>query len=418
MDMGPLKKRVVVTGLGTVNPIGNSVSDTWEGICAGKSGITHITKFDTSNLRTKIAGEVKKFDPLSFVTSKEVRRFDDFIIYALASAEMALEDAGLTINDGNADRIGTLLGSGIGGLLTIEREKEVLLKAGPKKISPFTIPGALANLASGTVAIKFGTRGPISCAVTACSAGNNAIGDAFRTIAYGFADAMITGGAEAAVSPLAIAAFNAMRAISTRNDNPAAASRPFDRDRDGFIMSDGCGIVILEELSFALNRGARIYAEVSGFGSTCDAYHIAAPPPGHPGAVRAMELALREAGMDPFDIDYINAHGTSTPLNDLYEIEAIRKVFGDHCRKVAVSSTKSMTGHLLGAAGGLEAIISIKSIEDGIIPPTINLNNPDFECDLDLIPHKMRKQDIRAAMSNTFGFGGANAVLVFKKFEE
>jgi len=413
-----LKKRVVVTGMGTVNPLGNCVSDTWEGICAGKSGIAHITKFDTSDLRTKIAGEVKNFDPLSFVTPKEVRRFDDFIIYALASAEMALDDAGLIIDDRNADRIGIILGSGIGGITTIEKEKEALMKAGPKKISPFMIPGALANLAAGTVAIKFGTRGPISCAVTACSAGNNAIGDAFRTIAYGFADVMISGGTESAVSPLAVAAFNAMRAISTRNDNPEAASRPFDRNRDGFIMSDGCGIVILEELSFALDRGATIYAEVSGFGSTCDAYHIAAPPPGHPGAVRSMQLALKEAGMDPSDIDYINAHGTSTSLNDKYEIEAIKKVFGDHCRQLAVSSTKSMTGHLLGAAGGLEAILSVKSIDDGIIPPTINLDNPDSECDLDLIPHTMRKQDIRTVMSNTFGFGGANAVLVFKKFEE
>jgi len=413
-----LNRRVVVTGLGTVNPIGNCVEDTWEGLCAGKSGIAEITKFDATNFRTKIAGELKNFDPLAFVTPKELRRLDDFIVYALACAEMAILDAGITIDDKNSERTGVIMGTGIGGLSTVEREEKVLLNSGTKKISPFTIPGVLANLASGNVAIRYGAKGPISCTVTACSSGNNAIGDAFRTISHGYADVMITGGTEAAVCPLTFAAFNAMRAISTRNDNPEAASRPFDRDRDGFVISEGCGIVILEELTSALNRGATIYAEMSGFGSTCDAFHIAAPPPGHPGAVRCMQLALEDAGMEPSDIDYINAHGTSTSLNDLYEIEAIKQVFGDHSNKLAVSSTKSMTGHLLGAAGGLETIISVKSIYEGVIPPTINLDNPDPGCNLDLVPHRKRKKDINAAMSNTFGFGGVNAVLVFRKFHE
>lgn len=411
-----MNRRVVVTGLGTVNPIGNCVEDTWERLYAGKSGIAEITKFDAANFRTKIAGEVKNFDPLAFITSKELRRLDVFIVYALACAEMAIVDAGLIIDDKNSERTGVILGTGIGGLSTVENEKKVLLNSGAKKISPFTIPGVLANLASGNVAIRYGAKGPISCTVTACSSGNNAIGDAFRTISHGYADVMITGGTEAAVCPLTIAAFNAMRAISTRNDNPEAASRPFDKDRDGFVVSEGCGIVILEELTSALNRGATIYAELSGFGSTCDAFHIAAPPPGHPGAVRCMRLALEDAGLEPSDIDYINAHGTSTSLNDLYEIEAIKQVFGDHSKKLAVSSTKSMTGHLLGAAGGLETIVSVKSIYEGVIPPTINLDNPDPECNLDLVPHKKKEKDIEAAMSNTFGFGGVNAVLVFRKF--
>ena len=411
-----MNRRVVVTGLGTVNPIGNCVEDTWEGLCAGKSGIAEITKFDATNFRTKIAGELKNFDPLAFVTPKELRRLDDFIVYALACAEMAILDAGITIDDKNSERTGVILGTGIGGLSTVEREEKVLLNSGTKKISPFTIPGVLANLASGNVAIRHGAKGPVSCTVTACSSGNNAIGDAFRTISHGYADVMITGGVEAAVCPLTFAAFNAMRAISTRNDNPEAASRPFDKDRDGFVISEGCGIVILEELTSALNRGATIYAELSGFGSTCDAFHIAAPPPGHPGAVRCMRLALEDAGIEASDIDYINAHGTSTSLNDLYEIEAIKQVFGDHSNKLAVSSTKSMTGHLLGAAGGLETIVSVKSIYEGVIPPTINLDNPDPGCNLDLVPHRKRKKDINAAMSNTFGFGGVNAVLVFREF--
>ncbi len=411
-----MKRRVVITGLGTVNPIGNCVQDSWEGICSGKSGIGTITKFDSDGFSTKIAGEVKGFDPRAFVSAKEARRLDDFLVYALASAAMALEDAGLTIDASRAERSGVIIGSGIGGLLTMEKAKETLMQQGPRRLSPFTIPAVLANLAAGQVSIRFGAKGPISCTVTACSSGANAIGDSFRLIAGGHADVMITGGAEAAVSPLTIAGFNAMRALSTRNDAPEKASRPFDKDRDGFVMGEGCGILILEELSSALKRGARIYAEISGLGVTSDAFHIAAPPPGHEGAARSMRLALQEAGLGTGDIDYINTHGTSTPLNDLYEVQAIKHVFGEKARSLAVSSTKSMTGHLLGAAGGLEAVITAKAIEEGVLPPTINLDNPDDECDLDFVPHTSRKGEIRAAMSNAFGFGGVNAVLVFKKY--
>jgi len=412
-----LKKRVVITGLGTVNPIGNNVKDSWEGICAGRSGIGAITKFDAADFTTQIAGEVKGFDPLAFLSPKEVRRLDPFIIYALACSAMALENAGLGIDAGNAPRVGVIIGSGIGGLATMEKAKEILIGQGPKRLSPFMIPAVLANLAAGQVSIRFGAKGPISCTVTACSSGANAIGDSFRLIAGGYADAMITGGAEAAVCPLTVAGFNAMRALSTRNNEPERASRPFDKDRDGFVIGEGCGILILEELSFALRRGARIYAELAGFGVTSDAFHIAAPPPGHEGAARCMQLALQDAGLGPADIDYVNAHGTSTPLNDLYEVQAIKNVFGEGAGSVAVSSTKSMTGHLLGASGGVEAVLTVKAMEEGVLPPTINLDNPDADCDLDFVPHRSRKKDIRAALSNAFGFGGVNAVLVFKTFE-
>ena len=411
------KRRVVITGLGIVSPLGGCLEDTWAGICSGRSGITEITRFDTAGFKTKIAGEVEGFDPLAFVAAKERRRLDDFIIYALAASEMALHDAGLAIGDGNSERVGVILGSAIGGLATIEKEEKTLRTMGPGKLSPFTVPAALANLAAGQVSIRLGAKGPINCTVTACAAGNSAISDAFRTIAWGYADAMITGGTEAAVAPLAVAAFGAMRAISTRNDEPQRASRPFDKDRDGFIISEGSGVIILEELSCALKRGARIYAEIVGTGSTSDAFHMAAPPPGHAGAARCMRLALEDAGMEPTDIDYINAHGTSTPLNDSYETEAIKEVFGEHSRALAVSSTKSMTGHMLGAAGGAEAIFSVKAIHEGVIPPTINLDNPDPQCDLDYTPHEARRREIRAAMSNTFGFGGVNSVVVFRKFE-
>jgi 3-oxoacyl-[acyl-carrier-protein] synthase II len=411
------RRRVVITGLGIVSPLGNCLEDAWSGICYGKSGITEITRFDTTGFNTKIAGELKDFDPLTFVNFKERRRLDDFIIYALAASEMAMDDSGLVIDDKNGERVGVILGSAIGGLSTMEKGKETILNLGPKKISPFTIPAVLANLAPGHVSIRFGAKGPISCVVTACASGNSAISDAFRTIACGYADAMITGGTEAAVTPLTIAGFNAMRAISARNEEPERASRPFDIDRDGFIVSEGCGIVILEELSHALKRGARIYAEIAGTGSTSDAFHMAAPPPGHAGAVRCMRLALQDAGMEPTDIDYINAHGTSTPLNDIYETDAIKKVFGGHGGKLAVSSTKSMTGHMLGAAGGVEAIFSVKAIQEGIVPPTINLDNPDPKCDLNYTPHTAQHREIRAVMSNTFGFGGVNSVVVFKKFE-
>ena len=411
-----MKRRVVITGLGAVTPLGNTVEDTWEGICAGRSGVGKITKFDTTAYETKIAGELKHFDPLNFVSKKELRRLDNFIVYSLASAQMAVEDAGLTINNAIAERVGVIVGSAIGGLATIEREKEVILKAGPRKTSPFFIPAVLANLASGHVAIRFGAKGPMNCPVTASAAGTNAIGDSFRIISHGYADVMIAGGTDAAICPLCVAGFNAMKAISVNNDYPERASRPFDRDRDGFVISEGCGILVLEELSFALDRGARIYAEVVGYGSTSDAFHMVAPPPGHEGAVRCMHLALNEAGMSPADIDYINAHGTSTPLNDIYETEAIKTVFGEYGRTITVSSTKSMTGHLLGAAGSVETIIAVKSIQEGIIPPTINLDHPDPACDLDYVPHRPRKKEISTAMSNTFGFGGVNAALIVRKF--
>jgi 3-oxoacyl-[acyl-carrier-protein] synthase II len=411
-----LRRRVVITGVGAVTPLGNSAEDTWQKICAGQSGIGRITKFDATAYETKIAGEVKNFDPLIFVSKKDLRKLDNFIIYALASSQMAIENAKLTIDHTNAERVGVIIGSAIGGLSTLEKEKETILRDGPRRMSPFTIPSVLANLGAGQVSIRCGAKGPINCTVTACASGTNAIGDAARIIANNYADAMIAGGVDAAVCPLSVAGFNAMRAISTKNEAPEKASRPFDRDRDGFVIGEGCGLLILEELSCALNRGARIYAEVIGYGATSDAFHIAAPPPGHEGAARCMKAALLDAGLQPAEIDYINAHGTSTILNDIYETQALKTIFGEHSKTLAVSSTKSMTGHLLGAAGGVEAIISVKAICDGIIPPTINLDNPDPQCDLDYVPHVARKKEIQTAMSNTFGFGGANAVLIFKKF--
>ncbi len=411
------KRRVVITGLGIVCPLGNYLDEVWKAICSGTSGAGDITKFDTSGFKTKIAAEVKGFDPLLFVDAKERRRLDDFIIYAIAASQMALQDSGLVIDDGNSERVGVILGSAIGGLATMEKEAEILRSSGPGRISPFTVPSVLANLAAGHVSIRAGAKGSINCTVTACAAGNSAISDAFRTVAYGYADAMITGGTEAAVAPLAVSGFGAMRALSTRNDEPQRASRPFDKDRDGFVIGEGSGILIIEEMRSALQRGARIYAEIAGSGSTSDAFHMAAPPPGHEGAVRCMRAALQDAGMQPGDIDYINAHGTSTPLNDKYETDAIKETFGEHSQSLSISSTKSMTGHMLGAAGGAEAVFSVKSIHEGVVPPTINLDNPDPGCDLDYTPNQAKCREVRAAMSNTFGFGGVNSVLVFKKFE-
>ena len=410
-----LKRRVVITGLGAVTPLGNSAEESWKGICAGKSGIGRITKFDTTVFDTKIAGEVKSFDPLQYVNKKEYRRLDDFILYALASAEMAVSDAGHARIGG--DRSGVIIGSAIGGLATIEKEKETLLQAGPRRVATFMIPAVLANLAAGHVSIRFGLQGPITCPATACAAGTNAIGDAFRMIRDGYVDLMITGGVEAAVTPLAVAGFNAMRALSTKNEAPEKASRPFDRKRDGFVIGEGCGLVVLEELAAALKRGAKIYGEVIGYGLTSDAFHMAAPPPGHEGAVRCMRAALADGGVTPEEVDYINAHGTSTPLNDLYETQAIKTVFGDRSLGVPVSSTKSMTGHMLGAAGGVEAVFTALAIRDGIMPPTINLDEPDPECDLDYVPNRAREKEIQVAMSNTFGFGGVNATLVLKKYD-
>ena len=413
-----MKRRVVVTGLGALTPLGNSASESWEGAITGKSGIGPITKFDSSAFNSRIAGEIKNFDPLQFVDKKEVRRYDNFAIYSLAAADMAMADAALTISPKIAERVGVIIGSAIGGLSTLEQEIETLYKSGPRRISPFAVPAILANLASGHVSIRFGAKGPINCTVTACAAGTSAIGDAYKTIAYGDADAMITGGVEAAITKLAVGGFASMKALSTRNDDPQRASRPFDKGRNGFVIAEGCGVLILEELTFALERGARIYAEVAGYGCTSDAFHLAAPPPGHEGAARSMKAAIKDAGMNTTDIDYINAHGTSTPLNDLYEAQAIKTLFGEHAYKLLISSTKSMTGHMLGGTGGVEAIFSILALQKGIIPPTINLDDPDEECDLDFVPKVARHKEINTAMSNSFGFGGVNAVLVLKKYRD
>ena len=411
-----MSRRVVVTGLGAVTPVGNSVGESWEALCSGRSGIGPITKFDAAAFDTRIAGELKGFDPIRYVTKKEQRRYDNFIIFALAAAEEAAADAALSIVGPEAERTGVIIASAIGGVETIETEKEAILAGGPRKMSVFAIPAVLANLAAGHVSIRFGAKGPISCPVTACAAGTCAIGDAFHLIRCGRADVMFAGGTDAAITPMSIGGFNRMRALSVRNDEPAKASRPFDRDRDGFVLGEGAGVVILEEMQHALNRGARIHAEVAGYGSTADAFHMAAPPPGHEGAARCMKVALDDAGMRPEDIDCINAHGTSTPLNDAYETQAIKAAFGSHSRSLAVPSTKSMTGHLLGATGAVEAIFSVRSIEEGIVPPTINLDHPDPECNLDYVPNTARRRAVRTVMSNTFGFGGVNAVLILKKF--
>jgi 3-oxoacyl-[acyl-carrier-protein] synthase II len=415
-----MKRRVVVTGLGALTPLGNSVAESWAGAVAGKSGIGPITRFDTTGFASTIAGEIKNFDPLQYVDKKEVRRYDDFAIYTIAAAQMAMDDAALTISPEIAERTGVIIGSAIGGVATFEEEVKTLITSGPRKISTFAVPAILANLGSGHVSMRFGAKGPINCAVTACASGTSAIGDAYKIIAYGDAEAMITGGVEAAVTPLGVGGFCAMRALSTHhNDEPQKASRPFDKGRDGFVIAEGCGVLILEELSFAQKRGAKIYAEMIGYGCTSDAYHLAAPPPEHEGAGRSMKVAIKDAGLQTTDIDYINAHGTSTPLNDLYEAQAIRNLFGGHAQKLLVSSTKSMTGHMLGGAGGVEAIFSIKALQEGIIPPTINLENPDEGCgDLDFVANVARHKEISTAMSNTFGFGGVNAVIIFKKYSD
>jgi 3-oxoacyl-[acyl-carrier-protein] synthase II len=394
------------------------VAETWDAVCAGRSGIGPITKFDSSVFATRIAGEIKNFDPLIFVNSKELRRLDDFIIYALAAAEMAAADAALASSQLPADRLGVFIGSAIGGLATMEEGKETLIRSGPGRVSPFVIPSVLANLGAGHVSIRLGAKGPINCSTTACASGSSAIGDAVRMIEWGYADAMLAGGVDAAVTPLAVAGFNAMRALSTRNDEPEKASRPFDSQRDGFVIGEGCGLLVLEEMTAALQRGARIYGEIIGYGLTSDAYHMAAPPPGHEGAARCMKAALADAGIKPAEVDYINAHGTATPLNDRYETEAIKAVFQEHSRALAVSSTKSMLGHMLGAAGGVEAIMAVQAICTGVLPPTINLDCPDPDCDLDYVPHQARRQEVKVAMSNTFGFGGVNAVLILRKLTD
>jgi 3-oxoacyl-[acyl-carrier-protein] synthase II len=411
-----MTRRVVVTGVGMVSPLGTGVQNNWEAACAGRSGIGPITKFDVSDFPCQIAGEVKDFKSEDFMDKQQIRRFDVFIHYAVASARMAMEDSGLKIDEANAHRVGCITGSGLGGLTMLEHYHSVLLEKGPRKISPFFIPGMIANMAPGQIAIEFGAKGPNLSIETACAASAHAVGEAFRFIREGIADAMITGGAEAVVTPLALGGFCSMRALSTRNDEPQRASRPFDLNRDGFVMGEGAGLLVLEALEPALKRGANIYAEVVGYGLSGDAYHVSAPDPEGEGAISCMKMALDYAGLKPGDVDYINAHGTSTKLNDASECKAIKAVFGDHARKVAISSTKSMTGHLLGGAGGVEAIFTVLAVKHGLIPPTINYETVDPDCDLDCVPNVARKAEIRAAMSNSFGFGGTNATLLFKPF--
>jgi len=409
-----VKRRVAVTGLGVITPLGQEIGTFWSSLIAGKSGISRIDTFDVSEYPTQIAGAVKHFDPADHFDKKEARRMDRFAQFAVAASLQALRDAGLEIGrNAKPERVGVFVGSGIGGVETWEEQHKVLLEKGPRRVSPFLIPMMIANMGTGQISIMTGAKGPVSTIVTACATGANSIGDAFRVIQRGDADVMICGGAEAAIRPTGIAGFCAMRAMSTHNDEPEKASRPFDLNRDGFVMAEGAGILILEEWEHAVRRGANIYAELAGYGMSGDAHHITDPNPD--GAVRCMSAALKDAGLEPGDVDYINAHGTSTPAGDRSETAAIKTLFGDHAYKLAVSSTKSMTGHLLGAAGGVEAVISVLAIRDGLMPPTINLETPDPECDLDYVPHTARKADVRVALSNSFGFGGHNATLIFRK---
>ncbi len=412
------KRRVVITGIGMITPLGIGVKESWDALISGKSGIRKITQFDASQFPSQIAGEVEGFKPEDYIEIKEIKKMDPFIQYAIAATTMALNDSGLKITDINADRVGVLVGSGIGGLRTIEHYHSVILTKGPRKITPFFIPMLVINLAAGQISIRFGAKGPNSAVSTACATGSHAIGDAFKIIQRGDADVMIAGGSESVITPLGIGGFCAMKALSTRNDAPEKASRPFDIDRDGFVMGEGAGILILESLENAMERRAKIYAEIVGYGMTADAYHITAPSPEGEGAAKCMVMALRDAGVDRSEVNYINAHGTSTKYGDELENKAIKKVFGDHAYKLTISSTKSMTGHLLGAAGGVEAVITVLSIYNDIVPPTINLDNPDPECDLDYAPYFAKSMSVRYALSNSFGFGGTNACLLFKKFEE
>jgi len=411
-----LKRRVVVTGIGLVTPLGIGVEKTWQSLCDGKSGIGRITRFDPSELPSQIAAEVKDFDPADFIEKKEIKKMDRFIQFGVAAAKMAVEDARLEITEAIADRAGVYVGAGIGGLPAIESNHIKFLEGGIKKLTPFFIPMVIINLVSGHIAIMVGAKGPNSAVVTACATGTHAIGDAFKIIQRGDADIMIAGGTESTISPLAVAGFCAMRALSVRNDEPEKASRPFDAMRDGFVMGEGAGVLILEELTMAERRGARIYAEVCGYGMTGDAYHITSPAPEGVGAARCMNVTLNDAGLSPDDVSYINAHGTSTKFNDENESSAIKAVFGKKAYDIPVSSTKSMTGHLLGAAGGIEAVFSVLAIEKGVIPPTINYEFPDPECDLDYVPNKSRVFSVDVALSNSFGFGGTNACILFRKF--
>jgi 3-oxoacyl-[acyl-carrier-protein] synthase II len=412
------RKRVVVTGLGAITPIGLNIEEYWAGLSSGKSGIGPITHFDASRHDCRIAGEAKGFDPLQYVEKKEAKRMDRFSQFAVCASKQALADADLKITALNAADVGVIIGTGVGGIKVLEDQQEIYLTKGPDRCSPFMIPMMIGNMAAGLVAIQLGAKGPNCCTVTACAAGSNAIGEAFRLIQGGYAKAMICGGTESAITPLGIAGFAACKAVSTCNDDPSHASRPFDVKRDGFVMGEGAGILVLEELEHALDRGAKIYAEVAGYSMTCDAYHMTGQIPGGVEAARAMALALADAGIAPDRVDYINAHGTSTPINDPTETAAIKKTLGDHARKVAISSTKSMTGHLLGGAGGIEGVATALAIKNDLAPPTINLETPDPECDLDYVPNQARSMPINVAMSNSFGFGGHNVTLVFKKYQD
>ena len=412
-----MSRRVVITGIGLVSSEGIGTEANWSGLLEGRSGIAPITRFDASQFSTQIAGEVKGFDPLQFVEKKDVKKMDVFIQYALAASEFAMADSCLAITPANAPRVGVFIASGIGGFGTIEREHKAYLEGGPRRISPFFIPSAIINLASGQVSIRFGAKGPNSATCTACSASAHAIGDAYEMIRRGIVDAMIAGGSEAAITPMGVGGFGAMRALSTRNDEPQRASRPFDKDRDGFVIGEGSGVVILEALEHAEARGAKVYAELVGYGLSGDAYHMTGQPDDGDGAVRSMQNALLSAHVAPSEVQYINAHGTSTPINDPNETFAIKRCFGDHAYRLAVSSTKSMTGHLLGAAGGLEAGITALAIHHQVLPPTINLDAPDPRCDLDYVPHTSRTAEVTYALSNSFGFGGTNASLLFRRFE-
>lgn len=414
-----MKRRVVVTGLGAVTPLGLDVESTWESMLAGHSGAGQITKFDAveAGLTTTIAAEVKEFDPEPLIDRKELRKMDIFIQYGIFASDEALKQSGLVIDDSNAERVAVVVGAGLGGLPDIEKYAAVLNARGPRKITPFFIPMVIANLASGHISIRTGAKGPNSCVVTACATGTHSIGDAFRMIQFGDADAAIAGGTESTITPLAFAGFNAMKALSTRNDNPEKASRPFDADRDGFVMGEGAGVLVMEELESAKARGANIICEIVGFGMSGDAHHITSPAEGGAGMAQCMRSAINNAGLEPADVSYINAHGTSTAYNDRFETQAVKSLFGDHAYKVPMSSTKSMTGHLLGAAGGVEAIAAIKALVDDKIPPTINYETPDPECDLDYVPNTARDASLDVAMSNNYGFGGTNASLVFRKYE-
>ncbi len=418
MEKIDCNRRVVITGYSMITALGNDAETSWNRMVNGESGVGPITRFDTEGYSTKIAGEVKGFDPEKFIEKKEIKKMDQFIHYALACSKMALDMSGLKITDGNAHRVGVWIGAGIGGLMTIEKYHTMLLEGGPKKISPFFIPMLLINLAPGQVSIMTGAKGPNASTVSACSTGTNSIGDAYKIIARGDADAMIAGGAESTVSPLCISGFNAMKALSTRNDEPAKASRPFDKNRDGFVVSEGAGIVILEEMNSAVKRGAKIYAEIVGYGVSSDAYHLSTPDPEATGAYYSMKNAIEDGGLTPDNIDYVNAHGTSTYYNDLNETKAIKQLFKEKAEKLKISSIKSMLGHALGAAGGIEAVATVLTVNTGIMPPTINLEEPDPECDLDYVPNTAQKGDIKYAISNSFGFGGTNATLVFKKWED